>query len=445
MNRSDALATPIPVLESRRKAALSALARDVLVLPAAPVQFSSRDGERPYHPDRELFYLTGATEPESVAVLVGGDEPRLVLFVRERDAEAELWRGARLGIEGAAERFRPDECHPTAKMAELLPDLLRAGERVFYRLGRGDELERQVLQALGFRRARGARTGTGPLGVVDPGAILDELRIVKDAHELALLRRAAEVTVAGHRAAARAIAPGEGEWTVEATLHAAFRSAGAGGPGYESIVGSGANACVLHYVDNASVIGRDALVLIDAGAECGRYHGDVTRTYPAGGRFTGLQREVYDIVEAARGAAVDAVGPGVAIGDVHAAATRVLVDGLVALGALAGDAEQLIQEEKHKPFYPHQTSHWLGLDVHDPGDYAHDGVSRPLEPGMVLTIEPGLYFRPDHDDTPARLAGIGVRIEDDVAVTEDGREVLTRALPTAADGVEALVRSARGR
>ncbi len=445
MNRSDALATPIPVLESRRKAAFSALGRDVLVLPAAPVQFSSRDGERPYHPDRELFYLTGATEPDTVAVLVGGDEPRLVLFVRERDPEAELWRGARLGTEGAAERFRPEECHPIGKMSELLPDLLRVSDRIFYRLGRGDELERQVLQALGFRRAHGARTGTGPLGIVDPGAILDGLRLVKDAHELALLRRAAELTVEGHRAAAGAIAPGEGEWTVEAALHAAFRGAGAGGAGYESIVGSGANACVLHYVDNASVIGRDELVLIDAGAEYGLYHGDVTRTYPASGRFTPLQREVYEVVEAARVAAVGAVRPGAPIADVHAAATRVLVDGLVALGALAGDAEQLIREEKHKPFYPHQTSHWLGLDVHDPGDYARDGASRSLEPGMVLTIEPGLYFRPDHEDTPARLAGIGVRIEDDVAVTEDGCEVLTRALPSAADEVESLVRSAQRR
>lgn len=445
MNRSDALATPIPMLEGRRKAVFGALARGVLVLPAAPVQFSSRDGERPYHPDRELFYLTGATEPDTVAVLVGGDEPRFVLFVRERDPEGELWRGARLGIEGAVERFRPDECHPIGKLTEVLPDLLRTGERIFYRLGRGDELERLVLQALGFRRARGARTGSGPLGVTDPGAILDELRLVKDAHELALLRRAAELTVAGHRAAARAIAPGEGEWAIEAALHTAFRGAGAGGAGYESIVGSGANACVLHYVENASVIGRDALVLIDAGAEYGLYHGDVTRTYPAGGRFHGVQRDVYDIVEAARVAAVGAVRPGAPIADVHAAATRVLVDGLVALGALAGDAEQLIKDEKHKPFYPHQTSHWLGLDVHDPGDYARDGVSRSLEPGMVLTIEPGLYFRPDHEGTPTRLAGIGVRIEDDVLVTGDGCEVLTRALPTAADEVEALVRSAKGR
>jgi Xaa-Pro aminopeptidase len=210
-------------------------------------------------------------------------------------------------------------------------------------------------------------------------------------------------------------------------------------------VGAGANACVLHYVENASVIERDALVLIDAGAEHGLYHGDVTRTYPASGRFTGAAREVYEFVEAARAAAVAAVRPGAPIADVHTAATRVLVDGLVQLRVLEGDVDQLIQDEKHKPFYPHQTSHWLGLDVHDPGDYARDGVSRKLEPGMVFTIEPGLYFRPDHELTPARFAGIGVRIEDDVAVTVEGCEVLTSTLPTAAGDIEALVRSARRR
>jgi len=443
MNRPEALETPIQVLESRRKAVFSALGRGVLVLPAAPIQYSSRDGERPYHPDRELFYLTGATEPEALAVLVGSPEPRLVLFVRERNAESELWSGVRLGPEGAAARFRPDECHPLSEVARVLPDLLRGAERIHYRLGRGDEVERHVLQALTYRRGRGARTGTGPLAVADPGAVLDDLRVVKDAHELGLLRRAAEVTVAGHRAAAGAIAPGEGEWVVEAALSAAFRVGGGGGPGYESIVGSGANACVLHYVDNASVIGRDALVLVDAGAEHGLYHGDVTRTYPADGRFTGAAREVYELVEAARAAAVMAVRPGAPIADVHTAATRVLVDGLVQLRVLEGDIDRLIQEEKHKPFYPHQTSHWLGLDVHDPGDYARDGVSRQLQPGMVFTIEPGLYFRPEDGATPARFAGIGVRIEDDVAVTERGCEVLTGALPTAADDVAALVRDAR--
>ena len=442
---------PVRILRKRREAAAAALSKGegkgVLVLPAAPVQLKSRDGEQPYHPDRELFYLTGATEPGTLAVLVGGDEPVLHLFVRERDADDELWRGPRLGPVGAAERFQPDECHPLGELEARLPDLLRGAHRIYFRLagihGPGDEIERRVLDALRWARARGARTGTGPRGVVDPGEVLDDLRVIKDDHELSALRRAAEVTVEGHRAAAARIAPGEGEWAVEATLHAAFRAAGGRGPGYEPIVGSGANACVLHYVENASVIARDALVLVDAGAEMGLYNGDVTRTYPASGRLAGAQREVYEIVEAARAAAVAAVKPGCPVAAVHDTATRVLVEGLVALRVLEGDVDELIEAEAHKPFYPHQTSHWLGLDVHDPGDYAKNGVSRDLAPGMVLTVEPGLYFRADRDATPARFAGIGVRIEDDVAVTKDGHEVLTAALPTAAAEVEALVRSAR--
>jgi Xaa-Pro aminopeptidase len=439
--------TPAPVLRKRREAASAALGGGVMVLPAAPVQTKSRDGERPYHPDRELYYLTGAREPGTVAVLTGRgsgeDGPKLHLFVRERDAEAELWNGPRLGPEGTAERLEIDACHPLGELPKRLTDMLRAADRVYFRLGADDEVEQHVRDALGYARGRGARTGTGPRAVVDPGEILDDLRLIKDAHELSLLRRAAEVTIDGHRAAAARIAPGEGEWAVEATLHATFRGSGGGGPGYESIVGSGANACVLHYVENASVIGEDALVLIDAGAEYGFYNGDVTRTYPAGGRFVGAQREIYEIVEAARTAAVAAVKPGCPVSGVHDAATRVLVEGLVSLGVLEGDVRELIATEAHKPFYPHQTSHWLGLDVHDPGDYARSGVSRSLEPGMVLTVEPGLYFRPSLEKTPGRLAGIGVRIEDDVVVTAEGHEVLTAALRTAPDEVAALVRSAR--
>ncbi|HUF75312.1 MAG TPA: aminopeptidase P N-terminal domain-containing protein [Longimicrobiales bacterium] len=443
MNARDALRTPTDILVGRRQAALRALGRGVLVLPAAPLQYRSRDGEHRYHPDRELFYLTGATEPETVAVLSGGDEPSYQLFVRERDPDAELWAGPRLGPEGVAEQLSPDACHSLAELEEHLPTLLHAADRIFFRLGRSDALEAHVLEALRWARGRGSRTGGGPRAVVDPGEILDDLRVVKDEHERGLLRQAAALSVEGQRAAAAAVAPGAGEWAVEAELDRALRARGARGAAFETIVGSGANACVLHYVENACIIGQDDLVLVDAGAEHGLYHGDVTRTYPAAGRFTGAQREVYEVVDAARRAGVDAVRPGASIGDVHAAATRAVVEGLVSLGAVRGDVDALIEEQAHKPFYPHQTSHWLGLDVHDVGDYAKDGVSRALEPGMVFTVEPGLYFRADHEGTPERLAGIGVRIEDDVVVTERGCEVLTGGLPTAVDDVEALVRSSR--
>jgi Xaa-Pro aminopeptidase len=273
---------------------------------------------------------------------------------------------------------------------------------------------------------------------VDPGEALDDLRLVKDAYELETLRRAAEITVAGHLAAAAAIARGAGEWVVEAALDGAFRAAGGAGPGFETIVGSGKNACVLHYVANREAMRRDSSVLIDAGAEYGLYHGDVTRTYPVGGSFTGPHRDVYRVVEEARAAAVAVVRPGASISDVHDAATRVLVEGLIALGVVGGGVDEVLEREGHKPFYPHKTSHWIGLDVHDPGDYERGGVPRVLAPGMVFTVEPGLYFRRDQEGSGG-FAGIGVRIEDDVLVTAEGCEVLTGALPTALEEVEALV------
>ena len=411
----------------------------VMVLVAAPIQYSSRDNERRYRADSELYYLTGVTEPGTVAVLVGGCEPELVLFVRERDEAAEVWSGSRLGPEAAAGEFEPDRCYALAELNDELPALLHRGDRIYYRLGSGGPVELLVLGALAHARARGSRTGSGPRAVVDPGEILDDLRLRKDAHELEQLRRAAAVTLLGHRAGAAAIGPGVGEWVVESAVESTFRAAGASGPGFPTIVGSGRNACVLHYVDNRDVIGTDELVLIDAGAACGLYSADVTRTYPACGRFEGPALDVYEIVRAALAAAVDAVLPGATVADVHGAATRTLVRGLVDLGVLNGDVDTLIEEEAHKPFYPHQTSHWLGLDLHDPGDYACGGTSRTLETGMVFTAEPGLYFRAGTSDRAAGYEHIGVRIEDDILVTEDGCEVLTEGLPTDARDVESLV------
>lgn len=439
MLRPDVPLPPHETLAARRAAAAAALGEGVMVLAAAPLQYASRDTERRYRPDSELYYLTGATEPETVAVLVGGGEAELVLFVRERDEAAELWSGPRLGPEAAAERLRPDRCLPLSALDEELPALLQRGDRIHYRLGRRDRVEALVLDALARARARGPRRGTGPRGVIDPGQILDELRLRKDAHELAELRAAAALTVAGHRAGAAAVRPGVGEWVVEAAVEGAFRAGGASGPGFPTIVGSGANACVLHYVENREVVGPTDLVLVDAGAERGLYSADVTRTYPAGGRLQGAARAVYDHVRAALTAALAEVRPGRTMADVHEAATRALLAGLVDLGVLEGSVDALLEEDAHKPFYPHQTSHWLGLDLHDPGDYACKGMPRRLEPGMVFTVEPGLYFRPGGEAVPSALEGIGVRIEDDVLVTEAGCEVLTSDLPTEAEEVERLV------
>jgi Xaa-Pro aminopeptidase len=370
---------------------------------------------------------------------VGGADPRFVLFVPSPDPDTELWTGPVPGPEGAAERFGADETFPLSELPERLPRLLQDGDRIHYRFGRGDGVERMVLEALARARMRGPRKGTGPRGVVDPGEILDEMRLVKDVHEIARLRAAAELSVEGQRAAAGALGPGRGEWMVEAAVDGCFRRGGAAGPAYGTIVGSGPNACVLHYVANARVMERGEVVLVDAGAELALYAGDVTRTWPVDGRFTAAQRAVYDVVERARASAVDLVGPGVTTAQVHDVAVRVLTEGLVALGVLAGDPDTLVEEGAYKAWYPHQTSHWIGLDVHDPGDYARGGAARALEAGMVFTVEPGLYFRADADGPAKPYAGIGVRIEDDVLVTAGGHENLTRALPTAAEEVEAMV------
>jgi Xaa-Pro aminopeptidase len=424
----------------RRQTVFARMGSAVMVLPSAPVQYRSGDTEYRYRPDSELYYLTGVTEPATLAVLIGGDDPRFVLFVRPRDEKEELWSGLRLGPDAVAERFDTDECYPLAEMDERLPGLLQTGKRIHYRLGASERLDGFVRRALEQARSSGRRHGTEPRGLDDPGRILDELRLRKDAEEIEAIRAAVRISVEGHRLGAAAIAEGVSEWIVEAAVDAGFRAGGATGPGFATIVGSGANACVLHYVENRDTIAEGALVLLDAGAEAALYNGDITRTYPACGRFSGMQREVYGVVETAHRAAVGQVTPGVTIASVHDAATRQIVDGLVGLGVLSGSTEELLREAAYRPFFPHQTSHWLGLDVHDPGDYAKADGSRTLEPGMVFTIEPGLYFRPSVcEGSAAHFSGIGVRIEDDVLVTDKGCEVLTASLPTAEHEVETMV------
>lgn len=422
----------------RRERTLAGLNDGVLVLPAAPELFRSRDTEYPYRPDSELFYLTGVVEPSAVAVLRPGEKEQFILFVREREPEMELWTGERLGPDRARELFGADLVHPISELETKLPALLLGPRSIYYRWGATARTDRIVLDALARGRARGPRKGTGPRAVVDPGEILDDQRLIKDADEVALLRRAAAITVDGFRAALAATAPGVGEWEIEAILDGSFRRSGGDGPGYETIVGGGKNACVLHYVQNGAALAAGDLVVVDAGAALGLYHADITRSFPVSGRFTGEQRAVYEVVEAARGAAVAATRPGATLAGIHRATEEVMTAGLVELGILSGDVATLVEEEKHRPFYPHQTSHWLGLDVHDVGDYVRRGEPRVLEPGMVFTVEPGLYFRPGTPESE-RFAGIGVRVEDDLLVTASGHENLTGALPTAADEVAALV------
>lgn len=442
-NAASMLGFPAETFARRRARVLDALEGGVLVLPAAPVLHRTGDTEVRYRPDSELFYLTGVTEPGGLAVVRGGNETaRFTLFVSGRDEEAELWGGARLGPEEAQEVFGADETHAIDELESRLPELLDGAERVFFRLGGERSVQRQVVASLRRARLRGARRGVGPRSVVDPGVLLDDLRLLKDEHEVARIRKATDLTVGAFRSALSGLRPGMGEWELEAALEGAFRAGGGSGPAYPTIVGSGANACVLHYVDNGRRVEENDLVLLDAGAEVDLYAADVTRTCPASGSFSGPRREVYEIVAAANRAAVAAVRPGASVADVHDAAAATLTEGLVALGVLEGDPTELIAEEAHAPYFPHRTSHWLGLDVHDVGDYARNGVSRVLKPGMVLTVEPGLYFRPGSEgvrEAGRQLEGIGVRVEDDVLVTEGGHENLTEALPVDAAGVEALI------
>lgn len=432
---------PADRLRERRRQVADRLGGSVLVLPGAPVRLSSRDTEYPYRPDSELFWLTGLTEPDSVAVFRGGDEPVLEVFVRPRDPEAELWSGTRLGPEGALVASGADAAHPLSELGDRLAKLLDATRAVHFRLGAHPSVEPLVLNALARARGRGARKGTGPRAVVDPGEILDELRLRKDDFELDRMREAARITVEGFRALQRHLRPGVPEYRLQAALEEVFRREGGDGAAYGTIVGSGDNACVLHYVENRRVVDAGDLVLVDAGASYGLYAGDITRTYPVDGRFTPVQRELYRLVDHARAAAVEQIRPGATVASVHDAAVGVLTGGLVEMGLLSGAVDTLVASEAYKPFFPHQTSHWLGLDVHDAGDYARDGASRVLEPGMVLTVEPGLYFGPEAAKAAgkagARLAGMGIRLEDDILVTAQGREVLTAGLATAPEAVEA--------
>lgn len=423
--------------DARRRRVLEQLGdHQAMVLAAAPEVVVRGDSELRYVPDPDLWYLTGYQEPEAVAVLAPGADHPFTLFVRPRDRDRETWTGPRGGTQDARDRFGADAAHPVAELAERLSGLLKGADRVYFRLGSGPEVERLVLQALKAGRRGRQRTGHGPAELVDPGLLLDEMRLIKEPDEIEAIRDAVRLTMAGIRAGIARARDGAGEWEVEAAVDAAFRSAGGDGAAFATIAASGPNACVLHHIANDRVMRDGELLLIDAGARLRGYNGDLTRTVPIG-RSQRAAREVYDIVLAANRAAIDAVHTGSTIEDVHQAAATILARGMVDLGLLTGDPDRIAHDpDTLKRYYPHRTSHWLGLQVHDVGTYAVDGASRHLQPGMVLTIEPGLYI-PAHDDTaPEHLRGIGVRIEDDVLVTPNAPEVLSHELPKDAEEFE---------
>ncbi len=401
-----------------------------MLLPAAPLRFKNSDCEYRYRPDSELLYLTGWDAPECIALLRGfADEDRFVLFVPERDPGKELWTGPRREPEEARTLFGADRVFPLGDFADKAPGLLAGGEGIHYRLGACEECDRVVRETLRNGRRLRARNGVGPWMVADPGTVLDPMRLRKDPAEIARMREAARISVAAFGAVLGGLRAGMGEWEVEAALEAGFRGRGANGPAFATIVAAGVNGCTLHYSANGARIGADDLVLIDAGAEFDFYAADITRTVPASGRLEGVRREVYEVVLAAHRVAVAACTPGGTLDGVHRAAVRRMAEGLVVAGILEGSADEVLDKRSYRRFFPHRTSHWLGLDTHDAGPYRdRDGPVR-LEPGMVFTVEPGLYFPPESNPGPPGLVGTGIRLEDDVLVTPDGAEVLTGALP----------------
>jgi Xaa-Pro aminopeptidase len=407
------------------------------LVPTAPEVARNRDSLFPYRPDSYFYYLTGFPEPDAVvALLAGPDGDRHVLFCREKNEEREVWDGFRYGPDAAREIFGFDEAHPISALPDKLPEFASDRPALFTPLGQFDPWDRQVTQLLNDVRNR-VRTGVAaPDEVVDVRGALDRMRLLKDDHEVALMRRAAAVSSGAHRRAMAATRPGWFEYQVEAELLHEFLRHGAQAVAYPSIVASGPNACVLHYRDNNREMAAGDLLLIDAGCEYQGYASDITRTFPVGGTFTGPQRDIYELVLASQLACLDAVKPGVAFHDYHKAAERVLAQGYLDLGLLRGTLDDVLESGSYKQFYMHRAGHWLGMDVHDAGLYQVQGASQTLAPGMVLTVEPGTYIRPA-DNVPEHFWNIGVRIEDDVLVTADGHENLTASAPKAVADVEA--------
>jgi Xaa-Pro aminopeptidase len=432
------------LIKQRREEFMRRIPGGIAVFPAAPTAIRNSDVEHQYRQDTDFYFLTGFEEPNAVAVLAPDHpEQKFVLFVQPRDREREVWTGWRAGDEGAKRDYGADAAFTIDKLDEELPKLAVKADRVYYRFGSDPAFDERLVGFMRRFQSQRQREGTGPTSVIDPAEILHEMRLVKTPGELDLFRRAIDITCEGHLAAIEALRPGVYEYEIEAAIGYVFRKNGSPRCGYATIVGSGANATVLHYTTNNRRIDDGDLVLIDAGAEFGYYTGDVTRTLPAAGRFSGDQRVLYQLVLDAQLAAIDAVRPGATFIEPHDCAVRVLTEGLVRLGLLEGEIDRLIQESAFKKFYMHRTSHWLGMDVHDAGPYKVADEWRRLTPGMVMTVEPGLYIAEDAEGVDPRYLGIGIRIEDDVLVTDEGHEVLSARVPKSIAEIEGAMSVSR--
>jgi len=427
----------------RRRLAAAMQPGSIALLAAAPESVRNRDVHYPYRQDSDFFYVTGFPEPEALAALVPGrKEGELVFFCRPHDPEQALWVGAYVGVEGLLRDFGADEAHPIDQLDEILPKLLEDRDRVYYPAGKDPALDQRLMKWVNVVRGK-VRSGVrAPTEFVVLERLLSEQRLLKSKAELKIIRQAVRISAAAHRRLMRLCRPGLWEYQLEAEFVRICAARGGRFQAYPPIVGSGANACVLHYVDNRHRLEDGDLVLVDAGCELAGYASDITRTFPVNGRFSPPQRELYELVLAAQEAAIAKAVPGNRWNHIHQAAVRTLTGGLAELGLLAGGRKavpKLIKEEKYKPYFPHRTGHWLGMDVHDVGDYRVAGKWRRLEPGMVLTVEPGLYISADRTEVPAPYRGIGIRIEDDVLITAEGNEVLSARAPKTVAEIEACM------
>ena len=419
----------------RREQLMAKIGSGTAIFRSAPAAVMHNDVEYAYRQDSDFFYLTGFNEAEAVAVLAPHhEEHKFVLFVQPKDLEKETWHGYRAGVEGAKELYGADEAFPIAELAEKLPKYLEKADRIYYHFGRDRTFDQTVLNHWQRLMATYPKRGTGPTAVEDSNIILHPMRLVKSETELALMRKAANISVAAHNRAQEFAKPGRYEYEIQAEIEHTFGLNGCT-PAYPSIVASGYNSCVLHYIENNRQMQENDLLLIDAGCACDYYNADITRTFPVSGKFTTEQQIIYDLVLQAQLQAISQVSPGNPYSKIHETAVRVLVEGLMDLKLLVGDIEEIIKEEKYKPFYMHRTGHWLGLDVHDVGVYQYGENPQVLQPGQVLTVEPGIYISPyikpveGQPEVPEKWRGIGVRIEDDVLVTLEGPEVLTAGVP----------------
>ncbi len=433
--------TTIEHYVTRRKQLASKMKGGVAVISTAPERLRNRDAHYPYRFDSYFYYLTGFKEPEAVLVIVAASAEapaRHILFCRTKDVEREIWDGFRYGPSLAREAFSFDEAYAITQLDEMLPQLLAGQSIVYSAMGHDAAWDQRIAGWINTVHAQSRSGVTAPHDISDYRVLLDEMRLIKDAHELQTMRRAAEISAQAHCGAMKVTKPGRFEYEIEAELLYTFRRHGAQAPAYSSIVAGGANACILHYVDNTAQLNSGDLLLIDAGCELDGYASDITRTFPVNGRFTPAQKDIYELVLAAQQAAIDKAGPGNTWNDPHQAALNVLAQGFIDLGLCQGSVDAVLESEDYKRFYMHRTGHWLGMDVHDVGEYKQQGEWRMLQVGMTLTVEPGCYIWPA-ENVPQHFWNIGVRIEDDVLITPQGNEVLTAGVPKAVREIEELM------